>query len=306
VPSHSKIAKQKTKEGGEGTYTPQKTDRISGVVAQVANDKGFGSLGPIDIAPGYTQLKSAIALYMPNSWSETYSAQYEEIQPGTLMNLMAEASQSGGQALSKMGNFGKNVAIKAVQGVVSNALGGVGKRAAGKITNPNAEQSFTGIDFREFNFDFLMSPKSGDEAKNVLNIIDTFRYHMHPEKSAAQYLIFPSEFEISFYSGDGENNFIGGLSTCALVGMDVNYTPNDVWSSFGNGPNNEEFIGCPTSIRLQLRFKELEPLTKDRIEAMKDSPYDDMHRLEEPTKPAVNDKPSHKAPPTFEDEYYTG
>jgi hypothetical protein len=139
----------------------------------------------------------------------------------------------------------------------------------GEVENPNSEQLFESMKHRSFSFSFLLAPKSSGEASNVLNIINTFKYHMHPELTSQNYLILPSEFEIEFYSSTAgvPNRHIGRISTCALTGVTVNYTPNGVWSSFGLDEKDSDWSGMAPMIQLQLEFAELDLLTKDRLES---------------------------------------
>lgn len=281
VPSQSKVG-----ESAEAVYTPQKTDRATSSAQSALKDV---SIGEVVISAPSKQLKSAIALYMPNNWEERYSAQWEKAEYGNLVNLMAESyTKSGGQTGEFLKEFGKGVASRAGQGVVGGIADLVGGEGFGagltkKISNPNTEQVFNGMEHRQFHFEWLMSPKSQIEADNVKRIIEMFRYHMHPELAAGRYLIFPAEFEIEFYSDNNVNNFVGSLSTCVLTNMSVNYTPNGAWSAF------KDTRGYPTSVTLQLEFTEVEPLTKDRLEDFAENPYGQTHRTSQPTssEPAI-------------------
>ena len=83
---------------------------------------------------------------------------------------------------------------------------------------------------------------------------------MHPEfKSENAFLyIYPSEFDVTYYKGGTENLNIHRHTSCVLTEVNVNYTPNGVFSTFDNG--------MPTQITLSLTFKELQLLSKETIE----------------------------------------
>lgn len=298
VPGHSKLGESLKDESDY--YTPTvdhrgsiaTTKTVKTVVKSGSIDAG--PLGKIDIAPGRKQLKSAISLYMPNSFSETYSAMYEKGDTGRLLNLFADSFASGQSMGEGSKAFTGGLMNMAATGAISGLMDAVGADAAkttiqGKIENTNSEQIFKGMDFRNFSMDFLMAPKSKEESQNVYNIIEMFRYHMHPERSEGQYLILPAEFEIEFYSGGDVNQFIGGISTCALTGLTVDYTPNDIWSAF------KDSNGYPTSVRLRLQFQELEPLTKDRLQDFKESPYGHIQHIVRDYVPKQNDPKSVKS-----------
>ena len=131
-------------------------------------------------------------------------------------------------------------------------------RSAG---NPRKEQIFKGVDYRRFTFDYQFAPRDAAEAQAALNIIWLFKYHMHPEfKDANNFVyVYPSEFDIEYYIGERQNTSLNKISSCVLTEMNVNYSPNGVFTTFADG--------TPTQINVTLNFVELETLTKERIEA---------------------------------------
>jgi hypothetical protein len=86
---------------------------------------------------------------------------------------------------------------------------------------------------------------------------------MAPELRGNQsrFLGLPSQFDIHYMylSKEGiasENNYYNKVSTCVLQDCEVDYTPNGV-KSFEDGG--------PTQTTMNLKFKDVELLTKDRI-----------------------------------------
>ena len=92
-----------------------------------------------------------------------------------------------------------------------------------------------------------------------MNIIQEFKYHMHPEfKDANNFVyIYPSEFDIIYYSNGKENKNLHRHTSCVLTEVNVNYTPNGLFTTFPDGQ--------PTQINVTLSFRELALLTKDKI-----------------------------------------
>ena len=129
----------------------------------------------------------------------------------------------------------------------------------GLAANPKKEQLFKGVDFRSFQFDYQFFPRNEEEAANVLRIVETFKYHMHPEfKDSNQFLyIYPSEFDISYYQNGKENPNLHKHTSCVLTEMSINYTPSGQFNTFANG--------MPTQINMVLNFKELSTIHKDLI-----------------------------------------
>jgi hypothetical protein len=227
-----------------------------GAAAAVAGNELLG------MRKGYKQLNTSIALYMPQDFSTGYSAQYSSVDTGAIANLVSQGEKSGkglvDQGTSAAARMLRDVASKAQDTIYGD---GISKKLRGIVDNPNSEQVFQRIGHRAFSFNFNLAARSSNEASNIRNIINTFKYHMHPELTESNYLILPSEFEIAFYSDGKENEFIGKISTCALTSLNTNFTPNGVWSSLDG-----ELLGYPPVVNIQLQFTEMDILTKDRLE----------------------------------------
>lgn len=206
------------------------------------------------------RLEAAIALYIPNQLSARYSAQWGE-EDTAAFSAMTKGAGEVGRAMN-----GETSRTGGVAGEVLTALaldkGPMGKEmgiAAGLAANPKKEQAFKNVDFRTFTFEYNFAPRSETEASNVLEIIKTFKYHMHPEyKSSDAFLyVYPSEFDITYYKGTTENLNIHRHTSCVLTECNVNYTPNGVFTTFANG--------MPTQINVSLTFRELMLLSKETI-----------------------------------------
>jgi hypothetical protein len=218
------------------------------------------------------RLKEAIVLYTPQQLSVRYGMQWseEEMDIATAMatnpelanSLKAVDSQNksgGGQSSSKAGGVARAAGnVIAAEILKKNAGMSAASRTAG---NPRKEQIFKGVDYRRFTFDYQFYPKSAEEAKAALNIIWLFKYHMHPEYKDANNFdyVYPSEFDIEYFINGSPNENLNKISSCVLTEMNVNYSPNGVFSTFPDG--------TPTQINMTLNFVELETLTKERIEA---------------------------------------
>jgi hypothetical protein len=218
------------------------------------------------------RLKEAIVLYTPQQLSVRYGMQWseEEMDIATAMatnpelanQLKAVDNQNksgGGQSTSASGGIARAAGnVIAAEILKKNAGLSAASRTAG---NPRKEQIFKGVDYRRFTFDYQFYPKSAEEAKAALNIIWLFKYHMHPEfKDANNFVyVYPSEFDIEYFINGSPNENLNKISSCVLTEMNVNYSPNGVFSTFPDG--------TPTQINMTLNFVELETLTKERIEA---------------------------------------
>jgi hypothetical protein len=264
------------KAGGDNLFTTQKTQDGGGKLTGATKLAGLATVGAAAIAANAAsatraqrRLKTAIALHVPNQLQIRYGMQWGEQDTGAL--AMAGATLNQGEELAKAlaQNKGKLQATKDV-GELAAAIGAnvalskgpfkdANSAATGLAANPKKEQIFGGVDFRTFQVEYQFFPRSVKEAENVQRIIYEFKYHMHPEfKDSNNFLyIYPSEFDIFYYQNGKENLNIHRHTSCVLTEMSINYTPNGTFSTFENG--------MPTQINVQMTFRELALLTKDKI-----------------------------------------
>lgn len=217
----------------------------------------------------YKQMKSAIALHIPNELSVRYSASWDAESMGATMAL---AQGAGSENLGKAaGNVPPGVsetsAGQAARGYLAGlalktpGAGSLLSKTSGRAANPKKEQLFQEVDFRTFNFNYQFFPRSPEEAANIQRIIKTFKLHMHPEymKNTGQFLyIYPSEFDIVYYQNGKENMNLHRHTSCVLTDMQISYT--------GQGQFNAFADGMPVQINVNLTFKELALLTKETID----------------------------------------
>ena len=139
----------------------------------------------------------------------------------------------------------------------------------GCVRNNRMEMIFEGIGRRSFSFTFKCMPKSEQEAKDVDRITRMFRYYMAPsfigDRSKSRTMIVPSTFDIAYMYKMGErNNFINQISTAVLESCNITYGGERVQfyrpttGMFGSG-------APPVETQIELNFKELEIITKERI-----------------------------------------
>ena len=225
------------------------------------------------------RLKTAIALHMPNSLSIKYGVGWAE-EDTAAAEMVGVLGEDGMAMLKSLGDTktstlsdeqsafkssaekaGTDIQSMAASVGLANAPGGVNASVrTGLASNPRKELVFKGVDFRTFSFEYSFFPRTDIEAKNVESIIHNFKYHMHPEymDTNSFLYLYPSEFDISYYTKEGENLHIHRHTSCVLTEMNINYTPNANFNVFSNG--------MPTQINIQLSFKELSSPTKDSIE----------------------------------------
>jgi len=204
------------------------------------------------------RISDAIALYVDGPPTVKYGMNYANKELGTLLGAL-----SGG-AFDNIKNIGgeSGVALGASLAKLPGAFGAADVGSAlgissGTALKPFRETVFESVDFRSFTFKYKFFPKNKDESADVFRIIETFKFHMHPEMSDGKlFFIYPSEFNITYYFGNNRNPYFHKFTTCVLESMDVSYG-GEQFSSFRNGE--------PTEINMSLTFRELEVLTKSMI-----------------------------------------
>ena len=207
------------------------------------------------------RLKTAIALHIPNQLNIRYGMQFGEEDTATALMapLLGEAALKALDQKNTANLTGPAAAAAANLGLSTLPNAGAVSAATGLAPNPRKEQVFKGVDFRTFQFDYQFFPRDDKEALKVMNIIKALKVHMHPEfKDTNKFLyIYPSEFDISYYTNNSENLHLHRHTSCVLTELNINYTPNGTFTSFSNG--------MPTQINVRMSFRELSLMDKDKI-----------------------------------------
>jgi len=162
------------------------------------------------------------------------------LDPQTASNLFR--SQLSAEAVNI---FGANVSIDQILA-----------RQNGQIFNPNLELLFNGVTLRDFRFSFKMTPRDEKERDNVVKIIRTFKKYMAAstggESGNKLYLQTPNVFKLAYKKGSQDHPFLHRFKDCALKGVSVNYTGENVYATY--------YDGTPISVILDLNFQELTPI----------------------------------------------
>ena len=216
----------------------------------------------------------AIVLYMPAQVTTSYASQYKDTELGAnvseAIGRISKAditTASGiGDLVKGMAGMGLTMVERMAADAASAVVGGDIKAGLDKLSNRAQnnflEATFTGLQFRKFSFNWKFTPRSPEEAKQVMKIIKTFKFHMLPELkggSAGRWYTTPAEFDLFYMFRGDENEWINKIQTCVLENMDVNYTPN----GYQTFRPIEGIQGAPpTEIDMKLDFKETKLITK--------------------------------------------
>ena len=243
---------------GKTGATAKVVSKVAGVASGVAVGTAMATSDILKKDTTY-RISDAIALYVDGPPTVKYSMNYANKELGTLLGVLSGSVFDGqGSAVGETGAaLGASLAkLPGAFGAadVSSAL----SASSGTALNPFRETVFESVDFRSFAFKYKFFPKNKKESDDVYKIINTFKFHMHPEMSSGKlFFIYPSEFNVTYYFGDAENGYFHKFATCVLENMDVSYG-GEQFSSFKDG--------SPTEINMSLTFRELEILTKNMIQ----------------------------------------
>lgn len=170
-------------------------------------------------------------------------------QQGTLGDDLSFLNSQGGAAV--LLNLGAQTLFP---GDISEGIS-----SATKITaNPHKRSLFRDVAIRSFNFTFLLSPASQDEAIAINNIVKFFRVNAYPvlEASGLAYR-FPTTFDIEFKYKGNDMEDVPKLLPCYLTSVNTTFNPRSS-SFFKDGRFNET--------QLALNFVEERPLSKEDVE----------------------------------------
>ena len=213
-----------------------------------------------DIAVG------AISIYTPKNISVSHKANYADEDLSAIGSSIANVMETYSSAtdskgiINKLSSVGEGVGQQ-IQKLVAGAgrltgTGGLQQRIFGSVVNQSlAEVIFTGLDFRQFSFDFSFMPSNADEAQTVDDIINMFTYYMLPRRKGNNALTYeiPAEFNLKYMYRGKENKYIHPALTLVLENVDIKYGGEKFATFRGN-----QFGAQPVKTDVTLTFREVE------------------------------------------------
>jgi len=246
--------------------------------------------GSMDIKANRTSVKSYISLYMPDTLQATYHADYASIsmrdelgQALQSIRTIGSIAGSGLEGIGQDGLTGAGNAIGADPAAIKWAIDSFGRmfeagqglsdailQTQGYTSNPQLQMIYHGASFRPFTLNFVFTPKSMVEARDVEAIIHQFKYYAAPtlqtpgqSPNKSMFLTPPALFEVRFYYDGNENKNLPRYTDCVLEDITVDYAPNG-WAAHGDG--------APIQTHLTLSFHEVEIVDKARLQMGFNSP----------------------------------
>tara|TARA_R100000805_G_scaffold12947_1_gene14548 strand:+ start:203 stop:1384 length:1182 start_codon:yes stop_codon:yes gene_type:complete len=185
---------------------------------------------------------------------------------GSIMQVLK--SVTGGAQIDMTG--ADTNALK--QALAGNILGGfqnitpnmLVSRASGQILQSNLELLFSGVALRSFPFVFDFAPRDENEAEMVAKIIKTIKMGMAPRKGRGLLIQSPHYFKFQYFSGKQQHPFLNKFKIGILSDMSVDYTASGTYATYGGK------LKSPVHMRMQLTFREINPIYREDYEEMGD------------------------------------
>lgn len=234
------IVKNATSLGNTFSSTENLKDAVFGGAKSLWDGSATQKL--VELSNPTTKSVGTISLYIPETVNFTYNAQYDK------MSLATAAQELIGAP------------AKAVAQTLNSGPAKLIGRGLGYAFNPQQQLLFEGIDFRTYQMAFTFTPYSRDEAESVAKIIKMFKTHAAPRVAkggAGMFFVPPSQFEVKFLFNGMENKKINRIAKSVIESIDVNYAPNG-FSTLSDG--------APVQTTLTINFKEIELITREKIE----------------------------------------
>lgn len=238
----------------------------------------------LTVTPPTNQSTAIITLYMPDTLTAQYNSDYTKIDLRTEMgstlrkiqsieSIAKTALETPGKGLKEI--LGNEIQSPAVLERIFNTSKRVGAtqgfsdvllQGQGYTVNPQMQMLYQGLGFRTFSLSFIFTPTSKSETLMVNDIIYEFKRAAAPRLNDTtasgtrnMFLVPPDIFNINFCWRGIENPYLPKYGDCVLENIDVNYAPNG-WAAHDSD-------GSPLQTTLSLTFKEIEIVTRDRLDS---------------------------------------
>ena len=268
---------------GNGRYTVTKDPTFGHEVRTFNTEQVKPKLGGIELQRGKDQYKNKeeslgyIFLPIPQSVTDRQGVDWK----GSNLNPFAAAGIAAGmgviesddniiEAIGKEGSglaqrlFGEATgdqrraiqtffATQAVNAFNANVnVNEVIARTTGQILNQNLELLFNGVQLRQFDFTFSLTPRRRKESETIKNIVRTFKKNMSARRESGVFLQTPNIFQLCYKTGRQKHAYLNSFFPTALTNMSVNYTGSGRYATYEDT--------SPVSMLLNLQFSEISPI----------------------------------------------
>ena len=282
---------------GNGSAAQKQLQNSDSTGMNSQSGKGAGKSLSIK-RPPMKRMDQAIALYMPASVKVSYKTNYSDQEIGVFAQVAGDlySDLQSGKGLdaagAALGGLASGVAATVVKGATEKIAGAkaMAQIASGMAISNKMELQFDGVDRRDFSYEFTFIPKSEQEAKVVEEIVYAFKKNMMPSyvdqvnlgtiyghdvtaKFNGKIMKTPNIFDIEYQHKGKRNPFLNRVSSSYLTSVDVSYG-GDRFKAYESTTTNARkgYEGGgegppPQKTTLSLNFREIEMMSRERIEA---------------------------------------
>lgn len=269
-------------------------ERVDAAIGRNTTNR-YARSGQLGLTRRSTRVLRAIALYVPQTVNFSDQQKYDTPEltklglgvggaalatgasslQGTIGGALGAAVGAAGAAIGAaigrnriVGNTAgrqiRNLGRSLNQYQAADAKAQLAAQLAGYPVNPVIEVLYNSPQLRQFDFVFTFTPRSLSEAQMVKDIIYEFRRHSAPELGGiGLFFTPPSDFDITFLQRQSSGGFVENINiprirSCVLEKIDINYADSNYFSTFNDG--------MPIQTQLTLHFKELEIITREKVD----------------------------------------
>lgn len=164
-------------------------------------------------------------------------------------------------ALSDFGSMMNIIpGVGAISGAVSTAASAIGA-TIGKTLNPMLYAAFSGPQFRQFTFNWVLAPRTRLESETIKQIVTMFKKYSSPSRGLI--MDYPMVALMRMYPNNLNNLAVFKPMVVRSIGL--NYTANPHGPSFfeSNGASDD---GAPTVVTLSVQMMEIKIWTREDYE----------------------------------------
>tara|TARA_B100000131_G_scaffold322641_1_gene377351 strand:- start:8751 stop:9638 length:888 start_codon:yes stop_codon:yes gene_type:complete len=190
----------------------------------------------------------SVNLPMPAEIATAYAQNYTNVE-----SMLGAVSTDGGN----LGEMAATAGAKMIKDKVAGASAGqaLGLKM-GVAINPHMAVLFQGTEFRSHSFSYKLTALSQQDARNINQIVSSFKYFSSPILTDVSYT-FPDEWFITFMGGQGPLPTLFKMGRSVLKNVGVKYGTESS-ATFTRDDS-------PLTVDLTLEFQETELVTKDQI-----------------------------------------
>lgn len=233
------------------------------------------------------RMESSIALFLPGGLKNETKPEWGET--GTRIGYEAQAmlAAASGDLQGAISGGGRAAEMAMKEKVIPNLMDRAGAKYGMAYTD-RMQVFFKNMGKRSFSYTFKFMPKSRAESIRVDDIVKMFRFYGSPsylnsksvqgnnegmgtggtergQSGGWSIMRQPQIFEIVYMYKDKRNEYLNRISHCVLDSVSVTYNGDN--NKFFN-PSDDKKSGSPAPVETQidLSFKEIEIITKDKID----------------------------------------